>query len=114
MLSGGSTVSTSLIPVAITFTAQVVPSGRSLVGSRVAVDVPEPLTPKLSGVAVGHSSENELDEKVTGSLKLTVMFVFTATCSAPSAGDGVVTDGAASAVANVALACAAGWSRGSP
>src|SRR5690242_20576284 len=114
MLSGGSTVSTSLIPVAITFTEQTVPSGRLLVGSSVAVEVPEPLAEKLSGVAVGHSSVNELFEKVTGSLKLIVMFVFTATWSALSAGEVVVTDGAASAVANVALAFAAGWSGGSP
>src|SRR5690242_1199987 len=103
MLSGGSTVSTSLIPVAVTLTEQVVPSGRLLVGSSVAVEVPEPLTEKASDVAVGHSSVNELVEKVTGSLKLTTTFVLTATWSAPSAGEVVVTDGAASAVANVKL-----------
>ena len=37
---------------------------------------------------------------VTGSLKFTTMFVFTATWVAPSAGDVVVTEGAASAVVN--------------
>src|SRR5919206_4755977 len=114
MLSGGSTVSTSLIPVAITFTEQIVPSGRSLVGSSVIDEPGEPLTEKLSGVPVGHSSENELPLAVTGSLKFTTMFVFTATWSAASAGDVVVTDGAASAVANVKLEFAAGWSGGSP
>src|ERR687883_579857 len=114
MLSGGSTVSTSLIWFAITFTEQTVPSGRSLVGSSVIDEPGEPLTEKLSGVPVGHSSENELPLAVTGSLKFTTMFVFTATWSAASAGDVVVTDGAASAVANVKLEFAAGWSGGSP
>src|SRR5919199_434175 len=84
MLSGGSTVSTSLIPFAITFTEQTVPSGRSLVGSSVIDEPGEPLTEKLSGVPVGHSSENELPLAVTGSLKFTTMFVFTATWSAVS------------------------------
>src|SRR5918911_2012311 len=114
MLSGGSTVSTSLIWFAITFTEQIVPSGRSLVGSSVIDEPGEPLTVKLSEVLVGHSSVNELVVAVTGSLKFTVMFVFTATWSAASAGDVVVTDGAASAVANEKLEFAAGWSGGSP
>src|SRR5438067_3947022 len=98
MLSGGSTVSTSLIPLAITFTEHTVPSGRSLVGSSVIDEPGEPLTEKLSGVPVGHSSENELAVAVTGSLKFTTTFVFTATCVAASAGDVLVTVGAASAV----------------
>src|SRR5213078_1211456 len=114
MLSGGSTESTSLIWFAITFTEKIVPSGRSLVGSSV-IDAPgEPLTEKLSGVPVGHSSVNELPLAVTGSLKLTTMFVFTATWSAASAGDVLVTLGAASCVANEKLESAAGWSGGSP
>src|SRR5213082_797786 len=98
MLSGGSTESTSLIWFAMTFTAQTVPSGRSLVGSSVIDEPGEPLTAKLLGVPVGHSSVNELPLAVTGSLKLTTTFVFTATWSAPSAGDVVVTEGAASCV----------------
>src|SRR5919206_5039853 len=114
MLSGGSTVSTSLIWFPMTFTEQTVPSGRLLVGSSVIDEPGEPLTAKLSGVLVGHSSVNELVVAVTGSLKLIVMFVFTATWSAASAGDVVVTDGAASAVANEKLEFAAGWSGGSP
>src|SRR5918911_2857031 len=114
MVSGGSTVSTSLIPLAITFTEQTVPSGRSLVGSSVIDEPGEPLTEKLSGVPVGHSSENELPLAVTGSEKFTTMFVFTATWSAASAGEVVVTDGAVSAVANEKLVFAAGWSGGSP
>src|SRR5437016_2134690 len=100
MLSGGSTESTSLIWFAITFTEQTVPSGRSLVGSSVIDEPGEPLTEKLSGVPVGHSSVNELPDAVTGSLKLTTTFVFTATWVAPSAGDVLVTEGAASAVVN--------------
>src|SRR5437763_2644566 len=114
MLSGGSTVSTSLIPVAITFTEQTVPSGRLLVGSSVIDEPGEPLTVKLSGVPVGQSSVNELVVAVTASLKLTTMFMFTATWSAASAGEVVVTVGAASCVANVKLVFAAGWSGGSP
>src|SRR5438105_12652831 len=114
MLSGGSTVSTSLISFAMTFTEQTVPSGRLLDGSSVIDEPGEPLTAKLSGVPVGHSSENELVDAVTGSLKFTTMFVFTATWSAASAGDVVVTVGAASWVANEKLEFAAGWSGGSP
>src|SRR2546430_17022840 len=93
----GSNESTSLIWFAITFTEQTVPSGRLLVGSSVIAEPGEPLTVKLSGVPVGHSSENELVVAVTASLKLTTMFVFTATWAAPSAGDVVVTDGKRSA-----------------
>src|ERR1041385_7829915 len=100
MLSGGSTVSTSLIWLATTLTEQTVPSGRLLVGSSVAVEVPVPLTVKPSGVLVGHWRVNELDEKVTGSLKLTTTFVFLATWVAPPAREVLGTDGAASAVVN--------------
>src|ERR671927_1513829 len=114
MLSGGSTVSTSLIWLAITLTEQTVPSGRSLVGSSVIDEPGEPLTARLSGVPVGHSSVNELPLAVTGSLKLTTMFVFTATWSAVSAGEVVVTVGPVSCVANEKLTFAAGWSGGSP
>src|SRR2546421_9975133 len=114
MLSGGSTVSTSLICAAITFTEQTVPSGRLPVGSSVIDEPGEPLTVKLSGVPVGHWSENELVVAVTGSLKFTTTFVFTATWSAASAGEVVVTVGAASCVANEKLKFAAGWSGGSP
>src|ERR1043165_6656036 len=114
MLSGGSTESTSLIWFAITVTEQIVPSGRLLVGSSVIDDVPEPLTPKLCGVPAGQSSVNVLVIAFTASLKLTTTFVFTATWSAPLAGEVVVTVGAASCVANEKLVFAAGWSGGSP
>src|SRR6266480_3264184 len=100
MLSGGSMESTSLIWFAITLTEQTVASGRSLVGSSVIDEPGEPLTEKLSGVPVGHSSVNEHADAVTGSLKFTTMFVFTAWWVAASAGDVVVTDGAALAVVN--------------
>src|SRR5205085_9852619 len=123
MLSGGSPVSTSLIPparavtvqvvaagrskggsrespswiwFAITLTAQVVPSGRSAVGSSVAVDVPEPVTVKVFGVPLGHWRVNEPVENVTAWLTFPAMFVFTATLVAPFAGDVVVTAGAVS------------------
>src|SRR2546421_12879036 len=100
MLSGGSTASTSLIPLAKTVTVQIVASGRSAVGSSVIDEPGEPLTEKLFAVPVGHSSVNELPLAVTGSLKVTTMFVFTSTPVAPSAGDVLVTEGAASAVVN--------------
>jgi len=63
---------------------------------------------KLSGVPVGHSSVKELPEAVTGSLKLTTMFVFTATCVAASAGEVLVTEGAASDVVRLDLPASAG------
>src|SRR5204863_3698292 len=90
------------------------PSGRSEVGSSVIDEPGEPRTAKLFAVPVGHSSVNELAVADTGSLKLTTMFAFTATWSAPSAGDVLDTDGAVSAVANEKLMFAAGWSGGSP
>ena len=87
-----------LIWFAITFTAHVVPWGRSAVGSSVIDEPGEPLTAKDCAEPVGHSSENELPLAVTDSLKLTTTFEFTATWSAASAGEVLVTDGAASEV----------------
>src|SRR5437667_106388 len=98
MLSGGSTESTSLIWFAITFTEQVVAAGRSVVGSSVIVDVPEPLTPKLWGEPLGHSIVNELPLAFTGSLKLTVTLLLGLTPVAPFAGLVLVTVGALSVV----------------
>src|ERR687885_2802335 len=114
MWSGGSTESRSLMLLAITVTEQIVPSGRLRVGGRLTDGPAEPLTVKLCGVPAGQSSVNELVVAVTGSLKLTTMFVFTATWSAASAGEVVVTVGPVSCVANVKLEFAAGWSGGSP
>ena len=51
---------------------------------------------KLFGVPLGHSRLNELAEKVTASLKSTVMFALTATFVAPLAGEVADTAGAAS------------------
>src|SRR5436853_276717 len=107
MLSGGSTVSTSLIPVAITFTEQTVPSGRLLVGSSVIDEPGEPLTEKLSGVPVGHSSVNEIGRAACREIELMTMFVLTATWSAASAGDVVVTVGAAPSVGDVVVTAGA-------
>ena len=89
-------------------TVQLAVLGRSESGLSVIELVPEPLTVKVSGVAVGHSSENELVDAVTGSLKFTTMFVFTATWSAASAGEVLDTLGAESCVANEKLEFAGG------
>src|SRR2546421_13095308 len=77
-------------------TAHVVPCGRSAVGSSTAWLVPEPVTVDVLGVPLGHWRLNELVEKVTASLKLIVMLVFTATFVAPFVGTVVVTAGAVS------------------
>src|SRR5205809_7817239 len=107
MLSGGATESTSLIVFAITFTEQIVPSGRSLVGSSVIDEPGEPLTEKLSGVPVGHSSVNELPDAVRSEERRVGTDVITATWSAPSAGEMLETLGAASAGAEEKLEFAA-------
>src|SRR5438874_12964020 len=108
MLSGGSTVSTSLIPGASTVTVQTSPFGRFEVGSSVIVEPGEPLTLNACALPVGHSTVNELPVAVTGSLKVTSMFVFFATSVAPSAGLVLDTLGAASCVVNEKLVFAAG------
>src|SRR5438874_11811574 len=101
MLSGGSTVSTSLMLAATTFTEQTVPSGRLLVGSSVIDEPGEPLTAKVSGVPAGQSSVNELPLAVTGSLKLRTMFAFTATLVETGREVGRETVGVAAGVGNV-------------
>src|SRR5437762_11668084 len=98
--------STSVTWVEISAIAQTVPSGRLLVGSSVIDEPGEPLTEKLSGVPVGHSSVNELVVAVTGSLKFTTMFVFTATRSEERRVGEEETVGVASDVANEKLAVA--------
>src|SRR5438094_448244 len=97
MLSGGSTVSTSLIPLASTVTEQIVPSGRLPVGSSVIDDVPQPLGAQVCAL-LPYTTVIRFLVTSTGSLKFTVMFVFAATSVAPSAGDVVVTAGAESVV----------------
>src|SRR5437588_11890598 len=110
MWSGGSTGSTSLIWFAITFTVQIVPSGRSLVGSSVIDEPGEPLTEKLSLVLVGHSRVKELPEAVTGDRKSAAKGECAATWAARSAGEALETLGAWSCVENEKLEFAAGWS----
>src|SRR5207248_600503 len=95
--SGGAAVWAALVLAATGVTVQVA-VGRSAVGSSVIDDPGDPLTLKLFAVPVGHSSVNELELTVTDSLQLMTMLVFTATWSAPSAGDVLDTAGAASAV----------------
>src|SRR5438876_935941 len=81
----------------MTVTVQFVAAGRSELGLIVIVDVPESLTLKLWLLpGAGHSIVNELVVTSTDSLKLITGFVFTATWSAPSAGDVLVTLGGAS------------------
>src|SRR2546423_183959 len=108
MLSGGSTEATSLIWFAITFTVQsvawgtvtvqVVAAGRSESGLIVIVDVPEPLTAKVCGLPLGHSTLNELVLTFTGSLKVTVMLLLGFTPVALLAGLVLETVGALSVV----------------
>src|SRR2546423_8266579 len=93
-------------------TVHVVPSGRSAVGSSVIEEPGEPLTVKLFALPVGHSSVNELPLAVTLSLKLTTMFAFVATFVAPSAGEVLVTVGAASEAVKLKSQSSARWSGG--
>src|SRR5438105_10247677 len=99
---------------ATAFTVQVVPSGRSAVGSSVIEEPGEPLTVKLFALPVGHSSVNELPLAVTLSLKLTTTVVLVATWVAASAGDVLVTVGAASEGVKLKTEFAARLSGGSP
>src|SRR5436853_463051 len=94
-------------------TVQFAVLGRSEAGSSVMELVPSPVTENVC-VLLSHEIVNELVEAVTGSLKLTTTFVFTATWSAASAGEVLETLGASSWVANENLEFAAGWSGGSP
>src|SRR5205085_2485957 len=98
MLSGGSPVSTSLIPPARAVTVQVVAAGSSKLGSSVIVEVPEPLTPNPSGVPLGHSTVNELPPAFTGSLNVSVMLLLGLTPVALFAGLVLETVGALSVV----------------
>src|SRR5215212_6703736 len=114
MLSGGSTVSTSATWPLTTVTVQTAADGRLALGSSVTAEPGEPETANALGVAVGHSSVNELPVAVTYSLKLTTMLPPCATSTAPFAGLVLETEGASSCVVNEKLAFAAGWSGGSP
>jgi hypothetical protein len=98
MLSGGSALSTSEIPLASTVTVQVVAAGRSAVGSSVIVAVPDPLVPKVFAEPDGHSRVNELPLALTGSPKVTVTLAFGLTPVALFAGLVLLTAGALSVV----------------
>src|SRR5918912_992999 len=76
-------------------TVQLVPCGRSTVGSSVIAVPGEPLTVKVFELPP-QISVNELVVTVTDSLKLTTMFAFTATLVAPLVGEVVVTAGGGS------------------
>src|SRR6185295_18216471 len=102
MLSGGSPASTSVTFEATTVTVQIVPTGRSDVGSRTKLLTPPGAagkTVKAIGVATGHSTVNAVESRIfTFSLKLIVMLVLIATCVAPFVGIVVVTAGGVSMV----------------
>src|SRR6185295_13765827 len=102
MLSGGSPASTSVTFEATTVTVQIVPTGRSDVGSRTKLLTPPGAagkTVKATGVATGHSTVNAVESRMfTFSLKLIVMLVLVATCVAPLVGIVVVTAGGVSCV----------------
>src|SRR5919199_138203 len=97
MLSGGSTVSVSLISFFATVTVQFDALGRSESGSSVIELVPEPLTWNVCAL-LSHEIVNELEVTSTSSLKFTVMFAEGSTSVALSAGVVVVTAGAESVV----------------
>ena len=108
MLSGGSTVSVSVIWFACTVIVQTTPAGRFDVGVKVNDVAGDEVCEKGSGVPVGHSIENAVFVALTDSLKLMSMVVSRATSVAPSAGVVVLTLGAASCVVNEKLVFAAG------
>src|SRR5205085_2338046 len=111
--SGGSPVSVSLMLAATAVTVQFAVLGRSESGLSVIELVPEPLTLNVCGLLL-QEIVNELVVTSTASLKFTVMFVFSATWSAASAGEVVLHVGLWFWVVNEKLAFAAGWSGGSP
>src|SRR5436190_477847 len=97
MLSGGSLLSLSLTCAANTVTVQVSPLVKSVVGSSENELGPPP---RANGCAPETVQEivNAEPFALTGSSKLTVMFVFDARLTAPFAGVVEVTLGAASIV----------------
>ena len=94
-LSGGSRVSTSLMPAAYAVTEQAAPCGREPVGWSVTVDVVDPLMVK--GIAaLSQSRAKEATVAVTGSLKVKAGVTDVLTWVALVVGDVDVTLGAAS------------------
>src|SRR5918911_1501467 len=114
MLSGGSTVSVSLISFFATVIVQTVPAGRFADGVSVNDVAGDEVCENAFEVPVGHSIVNAFDVALTDSLKVIWIVVSRATSVAPSAGVVVLTLGAASCVVNEKLVFDAGWSGGSP
>src|ERR1041385_1181414 len=108
MWSGGSTESVSLISSLWTVVVQTVPAGRFALGVSVNEVAGDEVCEKLSGVPVGHSIVKALFVALTDSLKVIWIAVSRATSVAPSAGDVLLTLGAASCVVNEKLVFAAG------
>src|SRR5215207_4346934 len=98
MVSGGSFVSSSVTPLAVTLIAQVVPKGRSLAGSITTLGALSASALLATGVPAGHSTLIAPAATSTFSLKLTVMLLFRATFVAPFVGDVLDTEGATSAI----------------
>src|SRR5919206_1769082 len=108
MLSGGSTVSVSLISSLWTVIVQTVPAGRFADGVKVN-DVPgDEVCENAFDVPVGHSIVKALFVALTDSLKVIWIVVSRATSVAASAGVVVLTLGAASCVVNEKLVFDAG------
>src|SRR5919206_176347 len=98
MLSGGSTVSVSLISSLWTVIVQTVPAGRFADGVSVNDVAGDEVCENAFEVPVGHSIVNAFDVALTDSLKVIWIVVSRATSVAPSAGVVVVTAGAESVV----------------
>src|SRR5919204_1048758 len=95
MLSGGSVASWSVTFAAKTVTVHVSEPAKSASGLSVKVVGP-PLTAAVWPSLELHEIENQLPVTFTGSLKVIVMLLFSATLPAPSAGLVLETVGAAS------------------
>ena len=96
MASGGSFASSSVTPLAVTLITQLVLAGRSLAGSITTLGTLSARALLATGVPAGHSTLTAPAATSTFSLKLTVIFVSTATFVAASAGVVPVTVGALS------------------
>ncbi len=116
MLSGGSTLSWSVTCAATIVTVHVSPAAKSTFGLMVKVVGPPVTTvaATLRAPLVGQAIENHSPVTLTGSLNVTVMFVFVAWSTAPLVGVVAVTVGATSTVVKLKTKLAAMLSGGSP
>src|SRR5204862_113690 len=96
-LGGGSLLSLSLTCAASTVAVHSSPLPKSVFGSTVHVVGP-PLTVTVCAPVLAQLTVTELLVIVTGSLNVTLRFVFVATVTEPLVGVTAVTDGAASMV----------------